>query len=124
MGTGPGERDPRRRRFRAPCRGRLWRGEGGRGGGGPPGGGGGDAGAIATPTMVLGAGSDWVVKNSTAAKFFERLNSPAKEMFVFPGMGHALFHETGRAQVVDRVRSFLDRQFAKPAADALPVVIQ
>jgi len=82
-----------------------------------------DAGAIATPTMVLGAGSDWVVKNSTAAKFYERLSSPVKEMFVFPGMGHAIFHETGRAQVVARVRTFLERQFAKPAADAMPAVM-
>ena len=44
-------------------------------------------------------------------------------MFIFPGMGHAIFHETGRAQVFERVRAFLDRQFAKPAGDALPAVM-
>ncbi|MDB5322663.1 MAG: ynbC [Phycisphaerales bacterium] len=81
-----------------------------------------DAGAIATPTLVLGAGSDWVVKNSIAAKFFERLSSADKEMFIFPGMGHSIFHETGREQVVERVRDFLDRQFATPAAEPMEIV--
>jgi SAM-dependent methyltransferase len=38
-------------------------------------------------------------------------------MHVFPGMGHAIFHEAGRPQVVERVRAFLDRQFAAPPAD-------
>ena len=78
-----------------------------------------DAGAIATPTMVLSAGSDWVVKNSAAARFYDRLSSPTKEMHVFPGMGHAIFHETGRQEVVGRIRAFLDRQFAAPPADRI-----
>jgi alpha-beta hydrolase superfamily lysophospholipase/SAM-dependent methyltransferase len=76
-----------------------------------------DAGAIATPTLVLGAGSDWVVKNSAAAQFYEGLSSPEKAMHVFPGMGHAIFHEAGRREVVDRVRSFLVRQFDAQPAD-------
>jgi alpha-beta hydrolase superfamily lysophospholipase/ubiquinone/menaquinone biosynthesis C-methylase UbiE len=83
-----------------------------------------DAGAIATPTLVLGAGSDWVVSNSAAARFYERLSSPINEMHVFPGMGHAIFHETGRQEVVDRVRSFLGRQFAAPPADRVAPVQQ
>ncbi len=83
-----------------------------------------DAGAIATPTLLLGAGSDWVVKNSATAKFFERLSSPVKEMFVFPGMSHAIFHETGCEQVVERVKRFLDQQFARPAVDRMEVVHQ
>jgi alpha-beta hydrolase superfamily lysophospholipase len=81
-----------------------------------------DAGAIATPTLILGAGSDWVVKNSVAERFFERLSSPDKEMFVFAGMGHSIFHEAGREQVARRVRDFLDRQFAKPAGEPMEVV--
>jgi len=31
------------------------------------------------------------------------------EAEIFPGMGHAIFHETGREQVVERVRGFLER---------------
>jgi alpha-beta hydrolase superfamily lysophospholipase len=81
-----------------------------------------DAGAIATPTLLLGAGSDWVVKNSATAKFFEQLSSLVKEMFIFPGIGHAIFHEKGREQVVERVKRFLDQQFAQPAAEPMEVV--
>jgi alpha-beta hydrolase superfamily lysophospholipase len=81
-----------------------------------------DAGAIATPTLVLGAGSDWVVKNSAAARFFDRLSSPVKEMFIFPGMGHSIFHETERERVIERVKRFLDRQFEAPATDRVSPV--
>ena len=43
-----------------------------------------DAGAITTPTLVLSAGSDWVVKNSAQLAFFRNLSSPHKEMEVYP----------------------------------------
>jgi alpha-beta hydrolase superfamily lysophospholipase/SAM-dependent methyltransferase len=76
-----------------------------------------DAGAISTPTLLLGAGSDWVVKNAAIAKFHDRLSSPEKHFHIFPGMSHSIFHEADRQQVVDRVRDFLDRQFAAPPAD-------
>jgi alpha-beta hydrolase superfamily lysophospholipase len=81
-----------------------------------------DAGAIAVPTLVLGAGSDWVVKNSAAAKFFGRLSSPTKEMHIFPGMGHAIFHEKERGLVIDTVKGFIERQFAAPVEDRMEVV--
>jgi alpha-beta hydrolase superfamily lysophospholipase/SAM-dependent methyltransferase len=81
-----------------------------------------DAGAIATPTLVLCAGSDWVVKNATANRFFERLSSPAKEMFTFPGMGHSIFHEAERQRVFERVKTFLDQQFARPAEERIDAV--
>jgi alpha-beta hydrolase superfamily lysophospholipase/SAM-dependent methyltransferase len=81
-----------------------------------------DAGAIATPTLVLCAGSDWVVKNSAAIRFYERLSSPVKEMFTFAGMGHSIFHEAGRDRVADRVKTFLEQQFAQPAEDLLDTV--
>lgn len=71
-----------------------------------------DAGAIAAPTLVLGAGKDWVVKNSANRRFFDRLSSQEKRMHIFPGMGHAIFHEKDRAQVVDQVKTFIERQFA------------
>lgn len=76
-----------------------------------------DAGAISTPTLLLAAGSDWVVKNSAIARFHERLSSPVKEIHTFPDMGHSIFHEVGRGEVVERVRTFLDRQFAAQATD-------
>ncbi|HEX8341035.1 MAG TPA: bifunctional alpha/beta hydrolase/class I SAM-dependent methyltransferase, partial [Tepidisphaeraceae bacterium] len=66
-----------------------------------------DAGAIGCPTLVLGAGRDWVVKLSAQWKFFGRLGAPVKRMEVFAGFGHAIFHETGREIVFDRVRAFV-----------------
>jgi alpha-beta hydrolase superfamily lysophospholipase/SAM-dependent methyltransferase len=81
-----------------------------------------DAGAIAVPTLLLGAGSDWVVKNWANQKFFARLGSADKEMHVFPGMGHAIFHEKERGLVMERVKGFIERQFAPPANDRMEVV--
>src|SRR5437763_13033421 len=74
-----------------------------------------DAGAITVPTLILGAGSDWVVKVSAQWKFFERLSSPVKRMEVFPGCYHAVFHEKDRYLVIDRVREFVLERFAAPA---------
>jgi alpha-beta hydrolase superfamily lysophospholipase len=73
-----------------------------------------DAGAIQTPTLMLGAGSDWVVRLSAQRKFFERLSSPAKQMEVYPGFYHAIFHERGREQVVRRCREFIVERFQHP----------
>jgi alpha-beta hydrolase superfamily lysophospholipase len=52
-----------------------------------------DAAAIRTPTLLLAAGSDWVVALAAQRKLFERLGSPIKRMKVFPGMFHDLLHE-------------------------------
>jgi alpha-beta hydrolase superfamily lysophospholipase/SAM-dependent methyltransferase len=72
-----------------------------------------DAGAIITPTLVLTAGSDWVVKNSATTTFVQRLSSPMKELAEHPGFGHAIFHETDRDQPVDTVRRFLRDAFER-----------
>jgi alpha-beta hydrolase superfamily lysophospholipase len=69
-----------------------------------------DAGAITVPTLILGAGSDWVVKLPAQKKFFARLSSPVKEMEVYPATFHAIFQETHRRQIIERTRKFiLDR---------------
>jgi alpha-beta hydrolase superfamily lysophospholipase/SAM-dependent methyltransferase len=75
-----------------------------------------DAGAITVPTMILSAGSDWVVKLSAQQEFFEKLSSPVKEMHVLPGFYHSVFHEKDRAILVDKVRGFIQDRFAQPAA--------
>ena len=59
-----------------------------------------DAGAIRVPTLLLAAGSDWVVKLSAQRQFFERLGSPVKAMHVYPGFYHAIFHEKDRHQPI------------------------
>jgi SAM-dependent methyltransferase len=73
-----------------------------------------DAGAIQTPTLMIGAGKDWVVSLKTQRKFFDRLSSTEKRFRNFPGAHHAIFHETNRAEIVDLVREFITDRFAKP----------
>jgi alpha-beta hydrolase superfamily lysophospholipase len=74
-----------------------------------------DAGAIRVPTLLLAAGSDWVVHLSAQKRFFERLGSPVKEMEVYPGSYHALLHEKDRKAPIARAREFIRR-----ALDGLP----
>jgi len=75
-----------------------------------------DAGAILAPTLMIGAGSDWVVDLEAQREFFNGLSSPIKKMHVFPSAYHAIFHEKDRAQVIERVREFIDERFAQPTA--------
>ena len=77
-----------------------------------------DAGAINVPTLMLGAGRDWVVSLEAQSEFFHRLSSPVKRMHVFPSMYHAIFHEKDRAQVIERTREFILERFAQP-----PVIV-
>src|SRR2546423_15169041 len=60
-----------------------------------------DAGAIRTPTLMIGAGKDWVVSLKAQREFFDRLTSQEKRFEVFPGAYHAIFHETNRREVVE-----------------------
>jgi alpha-beta hydrolase superfamily lysophospholipase/SAM-dependent methyltransferase len=75
-----------------------------------------DAGAIQTPTLMIGAGKDWVVSQKAQQVFFDRLSSTEKRFKVFPNAYHAVFHETNRCEVVDLVREFVLDRFAKSAA--------
>src|SRR6266704_1659101 len=63
-----------------------------------------DAGAIQTPTLMIGAGRDWVVGLKAQRKFFDGLSSSIKRMHVIPNAYHAIFHEKDRQVVVDLVR--------------------
>ena len=71
-----------------------------------------DAGAIRVPTLVLTAGSDWVVRSAPQRQFFERLSSAVKEQIVYPGLRHGIFQERRRAQPIEEARAFLLRAFA------------
>ncbi len=66
-----------------------------------------DAGAISVPTLMLGAGEDWVVDQSAQQQFFDHLSSPLKRFEILPGMYHAIFHERDRHLVVEKVREFV-----------------
>ncbi|MEM0966045.1 MAG: bifunctional alpha/beta hydrolase/class I SAM-dependent methyltransferase [Verrucomicrobiota bacterium] len=73
-----------------------------------------DAAAIETPTLVLSAGSDWVVKNGAQQAFFEKLSSPVKKMKSYPGFFHAILHEKERQLPVDAARQFILEAFRCP----------
>lgn len=73
-----------------------------------------DARAIRVPTLVLAAGSDWVVKLSAQTRFFERLSSPVKEMQVYPGFYHDIFHETDRHLPITKAQEFIQTAFGHP----------
>ena len=70
-----------------------------------------DAGAIVTPTLVLTAGSDWVVKNAAQLEFYKRLSSPVKEMEIYPGFFHAILFEKDRHKPIEKAREFLLQAF-------------
>jgi len=72
-----------------------------------------DAGAIQTPTLMIGAGRDWVVSLKGQVEFFQRLSSPLKEIEIYPAAYHAIFHEQDRHLVVQRVRKFVRERFAE-----------
>ncbi len=70
-----------------------------------------DAAAITTPTLILAASSDWIVKMPAQRKFFQRLGSPIKQFEILQGFSHAIFHERDRQVVIDKVRGFILRSF-------------
>src|SRR5438067_8476561 len=72
-----------------------------------------DAGAIQTPTLMIGAGRDWVVSLKAQLEFSNRLSSPLKEMEIYPTAYHAIFHDQDRHLVVERVRKFVQERFAE-----------
>src|SRR6266480_4005442 len=74
-----------------------------------------DAGAIQTPTLMIGAERDWVVSLKAQREFFDRLSSTHKLFEIFPDAYHAIFHETNRGDVVELVREFVRDCFAKAA---------
>jgi alpha-beta hydrolase superfamily lysophospholipase len=74
-----------------------------------------DAGAITLPTLMLGAGRDWVVRLDAQWRFYRNLSSTVKQMEVFADAGHALFHDVDRVKVVERARTFLTECFERPS---------
>ncbi len=75
-----------------------------------------DASAIRVPTLVLAAGSDWVVHLSAEKRFVERLGSEEKAIEVFAGFYHAVFHEKERERPIARARDFIVKAFETPPA--------
>jgi len=73
-----------------------------------------DAGAITIPTLVLSAGSDWVVKFAPQAEFLQGLSSIRKEHHYLPGFYHAIYHEQERRWPIGVTRRFIANLFSDP----------
>ncbi len=80
-----------------------------------------DAGAIRVPTLLLAAGSDWVVRLDAQRRFFRGLATDDKRMRVFDDMNHDLMHERDRGPVLDEIRDFL-RAAYQGSAQRAPLV--
>ncbi len=70
-----------------------------------------EAPSIQLPTLILSAGSDWVVQLSAERAFFSRLGSTKKEMIIYPGFFHEVFHEKDRHLPIGKAREFLNSLF-------------
>jgi len=73
-----------------------------------------DAAAIDVPTLMLVAGSDWVVDRAAQRRFFDGLASPVKEIHEYPGFFHAIFHERDRHLPIEQTRRFIRARFDAP----------
>jgi len=73
-----------------------------------------DAGTVQTPTLMIGAGKDWVVSLKAQRKFFDRLSSTDKQFELLPKAYHAIFHETNRREVAQLIRKYVVDQFSRP----------
>ena len=78
-----------------------------------------DAGAITVPTLVLTAGSDFVVNNKAQSRFLAAISSTRKEHVTYPGLYHAILYETNRDTVLAKVREFIQSCFADDTRPAL-----
>lgn len=76
-----------------------------------------DAAAIHTPTLLLTAGSDWVVRTWPQQQFLQRLSTDDKQLMEYPGMYHDLLHETCAAEACSAIGQFLQRHFDQPSPD-------
>ncbi|MFL6280789.1 MAG: class I SAM-dependent methyltransferase family protein, partial [Vicinamibacterales bacterium] len=77
-----------------------------------------DAAAIRVPTLVLTAGSDWVVERRAQKKFFEKLGTPVKHLEVLNHYYHDIYHERDAARPLAVTRHFIEAAFAQPVPTA------
>jgi alpha-beta hydrolase superfamily lysophospholipase/SAM-dependent methyltransferase len=78
-----------------------------------------DAGAITVPTLVLTAGSDYVVSTEAQKRFVDAISSTRKEHITYPGMYHAILYETNRRAVLAKAREFILSSFGADARSGL-----
>lgn len=75
-----------------------------------------DAHAITLPTQVLISGDDWVVHQRPQREFYNKLGSRVKELVELPGFLHDTLGEKDRHIAFERIRDFVQKQYAAAAA--------
>ena len=75
-----------------------------------------DAGTIQTPTLVLSAGRDVVVRMKEQRAFFDRLGSPRKRYRLFDEGRHDLLHDLNRESVLSEISEMICRESARSSA--------
>jgi alpha-beta hydrolase superfamily lysophospholipase len=75
-----------------------------------------DAQAIHVPVQVFASGSYWGVVQRTQRRFFERLGSSVKELYVLDGLYEGTLVKNDRRLILDQVRKFITRVFEQKQA--------
>lgn len=74
-----------------------------------------DAKAITVPTQMLVSSADWVVHHKPQYEFYEKLNTPRKELHRLSGFYHDTLGEKERHLAIEKMRPFILSAFEKPA---------
>ena len=84
-----------------------------------------DAAAMRTPTLLISAGRDFVVKNHLQREFFARLGTPMeqKEFRVIPQAFHGLLFESMRGEIVGHMANFAQRCFKQASTAPLSATV-
>jgi alpha-beta hydrolase superfamily lysophospholipase len=74
-----------------------------------------DAHAICVPTLMLSAGSDYVVRSGPQRQFFDAISSKPKAFELYDGFYHGILHEQQRERPIRRIAEFVSEAFSRPA---------
>jgi alpha-beta hydrolase superfamily lysophospholipase len=74
-----------------------------------------DAAMITTPTLVLSAGSDYVVDSKVQGDFYAKLSSPLKRFVELDNFYHGVLYEENAQLAIDEIAQFIDDAFANTA---------
>lgn len=76
-----------------------------------------DAAAITTPTVILTAGKDYVVKNKVIEQFYVRISSLDKQMIALDDFYHGLLFEKDNSTVYGHIHDFAVKIFNSEAEE-------
>lgn len=68
-----------------------------------------DASHVRIPTLLMLSENDHVVRHAPQEQYFKNLGSPVKELRRYAGKRHALFNETGLAEIAGDAAGFIRR---------------